>query len=743
MTGTRTSAHVRLSNMPPTSTPPTRGCCWPWPRIPARASWRCRSGSAWPATPFRPGSPGWRAPACSPRFDRRVRPEALGYRLGAYMTVQVVQRGLADVSDALAAHPRGARGDRAVGRRRPAGARSWPATPTTSGGSPSRCWPSPACSAPTPRWRCAASSSTGRPAARARRRGGRPSGTGTAGAGRRVAGVRHATVRRPFYLRRAQAPGGASRTRRCPAAAMLAWSGARGGAAARRRSGPSGGVADGSSPGARPAGRTARAAAVGVAVSRATCPGTATSVRHPAVPADHFARRVADWAVTFALHRADVKSRGVVVTATGGPGSSGIAVADDYTAPCRRRSPTTTTWSSSTSAGSAAPGPSGATGPADRPRSDRLLREPGGAERLAPAQTFVEDCLGEAGVRRPTPAAYATAQAVGGPRGLPQWLHADQLILYGESYGTSTSRPTPRRTPTTWRNWCSTASWTSDRRSRSRESARAYSTCWRHAHRLRHATAACAAAVPRARWPPTTRLRPRCAPHRAGTPIPLPTAAAAPPSPDPRRPAGRRGRLGQLLARRARSSGPSTRRLRATTSPWPGSRPPDGGADPDTGDERRTDDGFSEGRTTRSSAQDSRSAPPPATGRAQLDGWLAAAGAGRHRRGAAADGFYDRSAVPALARREDRRARPAVSTDPPYPELLLTADTDPNTPTVDAQRISPAPATPRSCSSPAGRTWSTAAASRCVDDVVTGLVTTGRLPSSPVTVCTGPSKTRV
>jgi DNA-binding Lrp family transcriptional regulator len=38
-------------------------------------------------------------------FDRRIRPEALGYPLGAYITVTVVQRGLADVSDALARIP--------------------------------------------------------------------------------------------------------------------------------------------------------------------------------------------------------------------------------------------------------------------------------------------------------------------------------------------------------------------------------------------------------------------------------------------------------------------------------------------------------------------------------------------------------------------------------------------------------------------------------------------------------------
>jgi DNA-binding Lrp family transcriptional regulator len=38
-------------------------------------------------------------------MDRRVRPEALGYRLGAYVSVQVAQRGLGEVSDALAQIP--------------------------------------------------------------------------------------------------------------------------------------------------------------------------------------------------------------------------------------------------------------------------------------------------------------------------------------------------------------------------------------------------------------------------------------------------------------------------------------------------------------------------------------------------------------------------------------------------------------------------------------------------------------
>jgi DNA-binding Lrp family transcriptional regulator len=38
-------------------------------------------------------------------LDRRIRPEALGYRLGAYVTVTVVQRSLAEVSHGLADIP--------------------------------------------------------------------------------------------------------------------------------------------------------------------------------------------------------------------------------------------------------------------------------------------------------------------------------------------------------------------------------------------------------------------------------------------------------------------------------------------------------------------------------------------------------------------------------------------------------------------------------------------------------------
>src|SRR3954447_5835013 len=96
------------------SMPPTPACSGPCPRNRAPPSWRCRSGSDLHATPCTRGRPrppvrarlAGREPggALEP-FHARVRPEALGYRLGAYVTVQVVQRSLADVGEALADIP--------------------------------------------------------------------------------------------------------------------------------------------------------------------------------------------------------------------------------------------------------------------------------------------------------------------------------------------------------------------------------------------------------------------------------------------------------------------------------------------------------------------------------------------------------------------------------------------------------------------------------------------------------------
>ena len=61
---------------------------------------------------------------------------------------------------------------------------------------------------------------------------------------------------------------------------------------------------------------------------REPCPDSEFQCVTIGVPADHFTPGSDLWEVTFALHRPAQQSEGVVVVATRGPGSSGIAVAD-------------------------------------------------------------------------------------------------------------------------------------------------------------------------------------------------------------------------------------------------------------------------------------------------------------------------------------------------------------------------------------------------------------------------------
>jgi DNA-binding Lrp family transcriptional regulator len=104
MTGTRTSSHVRLSNVARVDATDARLLVAlaedPRATVMALSQRLGLARNTVQSRLTRLENDGVLAP-----FDRRVRPEALGYPLGAYVTVQVVQRGLADVSDALAAIP--------------------------------------------------------------------------------------------------------------------------------------------------------------------------------------------------------------------------------------------------------------------------------------------------------------------------------------------------------------------------------------------------------------------------------------------------------------------------------------------------------------------------------------------------------------------------------------------------------------------------------------------------------------
>src|SRR3954469_3771071 len=104
MTTTRTSMHVRLSNVPDVDATDARLLLAlsedPRATVMALSQRLGLARNTVQARLARLESSGALAP-----FEARVRREALGYRLGAYVTVQVVQRSLAEVSDALAHIP--------------------------------------------------------------------------------------------------------------------------------------------------------------------------------------------------------------------------------------------------------------------------------------------------------------------------------------------------------------------------------------------------------------------------------------------------------------------------------------------------------------------------------------------------------------------------------------------------------------------------------------------------------------
>jgi DNA-binding Lrp family transcriptional regulator len=104
MPGNRTSTHVRLSSVPGVDATDARLLLAlaedPRASVMALSQRLGLARNTVQARLTRLEGTGVLAP-----FDRRIRPEALGYRLTAYITVQVVQRSLADVSDALAGIP--------------------------------------------------------------------------------------------------------------------------------------------------------------------------------------------------------------------------------------------------------------------------------------------------------------------------------------------------------------------------------------------------------------------------------------------------------------------------------------------------------------------------------------------------------------------------------------------------------------------------------------------------------------
>ena len=156
------------------------------------------------------------------------------------------------------------------------------------------------------------------------------------------------------------------------------------------------------------------------------------------VPVDHADPGGEHWDVTFGLLRAEGERQGVFVTATGGPGSSGLAAADAYSEafPAQVRQGFDVVFLDQRGIGLSQDFR------CDDAYADYyvpLQASSSAADRdeFAAASTqFGEDCFAEAGVDPATAPRYATAQAVEDLEDFRQWLGAPQLTLYGESYGT-------------------------------------------------------------------------------------------------------------------------------------------------------------------------------------------------------------------------------------------------------------------------------------------------------------------
>ncbi|HEV7200373.1 MAG TPA: alpha/beta hydrolase [Candidatus Limnocylindria bacterium] len=177
-----------------------------------------------------------------------------------------------------------------------------------------------------------------------------------------------------------------------------------------------------------------------VFVSERACEDSAFSCVTINVPRDHFNPGGPTWEVSFAIQRALSGTRdGVIVIATGGPGSSGIAVADDYSAYFDAEIPERYDIVFFDQRGIGRSRPLQCPEAAVAWYSSPIMPTVSGADAEAYAgatESFVADCLEETGVDHADLPYFSTEQASEDLEVFLDWLGAEQIDLYGESYGT-------------------------------------------------------------------------------------------------------------------------------------------------------------------------------------------------------------------------------------------------------------------------------------------------------------------
>ena len=185
----------------------------------------------------------------------------------------------------------------------------------------------------------------------------------------------------------------------------------------------------------------ATAAASPQVVARRPCPASRFTCITLRVPRDHFAPAGGPtFDVTFALQRATRSPRkGVFVTITGGPGTSGISVADGYTDALDPRIPAQYDIVFIDQRGV------GMSRPLQCPNaslewytSDTLptLSDAQAVAYAGDARRYANRCVAETGIDPNLLPYFSTRQAVEDLEAIRRWLRAERLDLYGESYGT-------------------------------------------------------------------------------------------------------------------------------------------------------------------------------------------------------------------------------------------------------------------------------------------------------------------
>jgi pimeloyl-ACP methyl ester carboxylesterase len=169
------------------------------------------------------------------------------------------------------------------------------------------------------------------------------------------------------------------------------------------------------------------------------CPGSRFECVTLAVPKDHFAAPGGEtWDVTFAIQRAAKEKKGTFVVITGGPGSSGISAADDYTDYYAQAITDSYDIVFLDQRGTGASKPIQCVDAAATfYQSTARPQVPAELDQFATdAETFAKDCITETGIDPTDLPYFATTQAVEDLEAVRDYLAADKLQLYGESYGT-------------------------------------------------------------------------------------------------------------------------------------------------------------------------------------------------------------------------------------------------------------------------------------------------------------------